>query len=148
MPRRLRRSLVLVALLLGCNGPLPFLSGGELEGEAVEAPERWSEWDESYGVIQFETNPAEPYSVNIAYTVVDERLYVYAGDTETKWVEHMQQDPRVRLRRGDSIYALRAERVSDAAEVAAFAKAWTEHGAYHRDPLALDEVWLYRLTPR
>ncbi|MCP5040560.1 MAG: nitroreductase family deazaflavin-dependent oxidoreductase, partial [bacterium] len=64
-------------------------------------------------MIQLETNPEDPYSVNIAYTVVDDQLYIYAGDTRTQWVENMEADPRVRFRLDDTIYELRAERVTD-----------------------------------
>ena len=98
--------------------------------------------------MQLETRPDDPYSVNIAYTVMEGRLYVNAGDTETRWVQHMSADPRVRLRLDGVIYELRAERVSDPDELAAFARAWTSQSVFRRDPTQLDEVWLYRLVAR
>ena len=145
------RSLpVLFATMLAtaCNGPLPFLSGGALSGPVAEPPAQWSEWGAYGSVIQFETNPAEPYSVNIAYTVVGETLYVNAGDTKTKWVEHMEADPRVRLRRDGTVYELRAERVTAADEIARFGEAWTDQSFFRRDPATLGEVWIYRLDRR
>jgi hypothetical protein len=148
MPRTLRFLLVFAVLLAGCNGPLPFLSAGALDGTVTPPPARWADWGEDYGVVQLETNPADPYSVNIAYTTVGNGLYANAGDTRTKWVEHMERDPRVRLRRGDAIYELRAERVTDEREIDAFAEAWTSQGFYHRDPRKLDALWLYRLERR
>ena len=140
--------LLFLSFATGCNGPLPFLGGGALSGDVVAVPESWGEWTESVSVIQLETNPAVPYSVNIAYTVVGEHLYVYAGDTKTRWVEDMEADPRVRFRRDGLIYVLRAERVSGEAERVAFAKVWAARGSFSRDPQTLEEVWLYRLLPR
>jgi hypothetical protein len=60
----------------------------------------------------------------------------------------MEVDPHVRFRRQGLIYELRAERVTDDAERAVFAKAWAARGFLSRDPQTLDEVWLYRLRPR
>jgi len=138
-------TFIAVAASTACNGPLPFLGGGALSGEIVSPPGSFSAWAEQESVIQLETNPREPYSVNIAYTVLGEDLYVYAGDTKTKWVEHMEVDPNVRFRREGLVYELRAERVTDDAERAAFAKVWAARGFFSRDPQTLDEVWLYRL---
>ncbi len=146
--RPLLAMAALVTFLAACNGPLPFLSGGALDGPVVEAPASWADFGEPNGLMELETNPADPYSVNLAYTIVGETLYAYAGDTRTAWVEHMEADPRVRMRIDDSIYELRAERVHDEAEIVAFAKAWTAQGSYHRDPMELEDRWLYRLARR
>ena len=62
--------------------------------------------------------------------------------------ENMEADPRVRLRVDGVIYELRAERVTDAAEMDAFAEAWLELGAWARDPRGYDEVFVYRLVAR
>ena len=43
---------------------------------------------------------------------------------------------------------MRAMRVSDDTELAAFATQWTSRGTFQRDPLQFDEVWLYRLETR
>ncbi|MGI9590879.1 MAG: nitroreductase/quinone reductase family protein, partial [Myxococcota bacterium] len=101
-----------------------------------------------HGTTQLETRPDEPYSVNVVFTVVDGALYVNAGDTETQWAKNIAQDPNVRLRIDDALYQLRAERVTDAETVAAFAKAWTSQSLFRRDPTELDQVFLYRLVPR
>ncbi len=147
MSARLLAMTLFCLSAVSCNGPLPFLSGGRLGGEVRVAPAAWS-FDESFAVIQLETNPEDPYSVNIAYTVVDDQLYIYAGDTRTQWVENMEADPRVRFRLDDTIYELRAERVTDRNKISTFAKAWVSHSMIHRDPETLDEVWLYRLAAR
>lgn len=138
----------LTLLLVGaCNGPLPFMAGGALAGEERAAPAAWS-FEEPFGVVQLETRPREPYSVNIAYTLMDGQLYVNAGDTRTAWVRHIESNPAVRLRAGGLIYPLRAERVVDADEIAAFGALWTAQGVFHRDPARLDPVWIYRLVAR
>ena len=143
------RSISIAILLstLGCNGPTFLLPGGALEGEVQPTPASWAFAGES-GTIQLETNPAEPYSVNLAYTVLSDRFYVNAGDTETQWVKHMTADPRVRLRIGDAVYELEAVRVTDPEEILAFGEAWTSQSFFRRDPREYDQVWLYYLTPR
>ena len=104
------------------------------------------------GTAQLESTHAEdatPYSVNLAYTVIDERLYLNAGDTETQWVRNMTADPNVRLRIEGEIYELSARRVEAAAEIDTFAEAWTNQSFFRRDPRELDgEVWIYELVAR
>ena len=140
--------LAIALSALGCGGgPFGLFPGGSLSGETRPPPALWSSLGTA-GTAQLETNPAEPYSVNLAFTVVDEKLYLNAGDTETQWVRNMDADPRVRLRIEGVIYELRAERVSDPVEVARFGKAWTSQSSLMRDPAELDEAWVYRLHPR
>jgi len=43
---------------------------------------------------------------------------------------------------------MRADRVENPTEIAEFAKAWTSQSMFRRDPVGLEEVWLYRLVPR
>jgi hypothetical protein len=121
------------------------MSGGKLSGEDRPAPGEWA-LDEDFGVVQLETRPEDPYSVNIAYTQLEGRLYIYAGDTETQWVKNMEANPLVRLRLADVVYTLHAERVSDAGEISEFAEVWNNASMFHRDPAELGEVWLYHLV--
>jgi hypothetical protein len=121
------------------------MSGGRLSGEERPAPSEWK-FDEDFGVIQLETRPEDPNSVNITYTQRAGRLYVYAGDTETQWVRNMQANSLVRLRHFDMIYTLRAERVINPDEISAFSEVWNNASMFHRDPAELDQVWLYSLT--
>ena len=146
MPNRLV-ALLLGMLALACNGPLGVLPGGELAGESRSTPPDWTGVQKA-GTVQLETRPEEPYSVNISYRVVDGRLYINAGDTETEWVKHIAANPDVRLRMDGVLYALRAQRVNDRAEIARFGKAWTGDSMFLRDPAQFDEVWVYRLRPR
>ena len=138
---------LLVFSVLGCEGPTGFFPGGALAGEVAPTPSGWASVGE-WGTAQLETNPTEPYSINLAYTVLDGTLSVNAGDTETQWVQHMSADPRVRLRIDGTLYELRAERVIDAEEIARFGEAWTSQSRFRRDPSELDPVWVYRLVAR
>jgi len=140
-------ALPLVLAALGCNSPTGLLPGGELEGEARPAPADWA-FAGDYGTIQLETRPEDPYSVNLAFTVIDGHLYINAGDTETQWVKNIGLDPRVRLRMDGALYELLAERVTDRDEIGAFGKAWASQSMFLRDPAELDEVWIYRLVAR
>lgn len=146
MPLRLL-PLLAVLTTAGCNGPFLLLPGGKLEGESAPVPTDWAFAGDA-GTVQIETRPEDPYSVNVAYTVLEGRLYVNAGDSETRWARNIAADPRVRLRMGGMLYELRAERVQDADEIAAFGRAWTGQSIFRRDPTRLDEVWLYRLASR
>jgi hypothetical protein len=134
-----------VLSVVACNGPFVLLPGGKLDGDARPAPSDWT-FAGDYGTVQLETRPEDPYSVNVAFTVVDNRLYINAGDTETQWVKNIAANPRVRLRMDGVLYELRAERVTDPAEIAVFGEAWTSQSFFRRDPTGLDEVWLYRLV--
>ena len=143
------RMTVLLSLLalVGCGGPFLVFPGGKLSGESRPAPDDWS-FAGDYGMTELETRPADPYSVNIAYTVVDGVLYINAGDTETQWVKNMDADPRIRMRIDGVLYDLVVERVNDEAEIATFGKAWTDQSFFRRDPTELDQVWLYRAKAR
>ena len=134
-------------MLSACDGPLPFMAGGELSGTVTEVPDRW-QLDEDSAVAQLETRPGDPYSINFTYVQLDGRFYVYAGDTRTNWVKHIEKSPLVRVRVQDTIYPARAVRVVSDEELSEFAAVWANLSAVQRDPMSLGEVWLYRLEER
>lgn len=138
---------LLALLAAACNGPFGLLPGGRLDGETRAVPAKWDHIGES-GQMQLESRPGDPYSVNVNFTVMDGELYVNAGDTQTEWVKHIEADPNVRLRIDGVVYELRAERVTDSAEIARFGKAWTRQSMFLRDPTQFEEVWIYRMVPR
>jgi len=133
-------------VLCGCGGPVAVFPGGELDGAVKPTPASFAFAGDA-GTIQLETRPEDPYSVNIACAVVDDALYVSAGDNKAQWVENMEANPLVRLRIDGDIYELHARRVTDAAEMRKFADEWTKH-SWARDPTTLDEAWVYRMEPR
>ena len=110
------------------------------------APESFA-FAQDAGTIQLETNPGDPYSVNIACAIVADRLYVSAGGNKAQWVENMEADPRVRLRIEGTVYELQAHRVTEEAEMQAFADEWLKN-SWARDPMELEEAWVYRIGPR
>lgn len=140
-------SAALLTVALGCGGPTLIFPGGALEGEVHPAPSSWA-FAADAGTIQLETRPEEPYSVNIVCVVVGEELYVSAGDNHSQWVENMEANPNVRARIEGKLYALRAERVTDEAEMAAFAVGWTDKVSFGRDPTELEVAFVFRLEPR
>lgn len=151
VPGRRKRSILALAvssqvLSGGCGGPVAVFPGGALDGPVKPAPASFAFAREA-GTIQLETRPADPYSVNVHGAVAGEGLYVSAGDNRAAWVEHIETDPRVRVRIEGDVYELRARRVTDAAELDAFAEVWIQN-AWARDPRELGEVWVYRLEAR
>jgi len=93
-----------------------------------------------------ETNPSEPYSVNIWVIAADGSLYVHSGANHATWIENMEADPRVRLQANDSIYELVASRVQTQAEFDRFITAYVKkYENPPRNPL-IGDVYLYRLV--
>ncbi|MCA9506437.1 MAG: hypothetical protein KC616_25345 [Myxococcales bacterium] len=138
--------LIAAALVVGC-GPTLLLPGGELQGTPVEAPADWG-FTQEVSTIQLETRPEDPYSVNIWAVGVGPALYVHAGGNRSRWVEHMEADPRVRVRVGDQLYPLEGARVASAEEFARFADAYeVKYGLRPRNE-NVAEVYLYRLVAR
>ena len=99
-------------------------------------------------MAQLETRPEDPYSINFTYVQLRGRFYVYAGDTRTNWVKHIEQNPLVRVRVQDAIYPALAVRVMSDKELSEFASIWANSSMFQRDPMNFEEVWLYRLEKR
>jgi len=144
------RTSILALLLVasfGCNGPFVLTSGGALEGEVTPVPADWSFTDE-VNTIQLETNPEEPYSVNLWLVALGERVYVHAGTSRSRWVEHLEGDPRARLKVEDSLYELAASRVETQEEFDRFSDAYeAKYGVRPRNENVAD-VYLFALAPR
>lgn len=139
--------IALTLALSACSGPFIFMSGGELSGAVQQPPAQWT-FEESSALAQLETRPEDPYSINLAYVQMNGQLYIYAGDTRTNWVQHIEQNPFIRIRVGETIYPVKALRVEDKDELTAFAAEWAGRSFFQRDPMQFDEVWLYRLESR
>jgi hypothetical protein len=142
---------VLLALLLtawaGCSDPFLTLPGGELEGEPAPVPEDWG-FTDAVSTIQIETRPEDPYSVNIWVVAMEDVLYLHAGATRATWVEHLEADPRLRVRIEGRLYELSAARVGSVEEFARFADAYeAKYGVRPRNE-KVAEVYLMRLEAR
>lgn len=147
--RSLSSWLPLLAMLFatGCGGPFLLFPGGALEGTATAVPTDWSFTDE-ISTIQIETNPSDPYSVNIWVVALDSSLYLHAGANRAAWVEHLESDPSLRARIDGSIYDLLAARVTEEGEFARFANAYeSKYGSRPRNE-NLSEIYLLRLEGR
>ncbi len=140
-------ALVLTAPVAGCGEPFILLPGAALEGSTAPIPEGWS-FTDAVKTVQLETLPADPYSVNIWVTAVDQHLYVHAGANRSTWVKNMEADPNVRLRVHDSIYELVASRVDRQEEFDRFGDAYERK--YGRRPRNgnVAEAYLFRLKSR
>lgn len=138
---------LLTALLVGCEGPFAYFPGGALQGTPTAVPDGWAFTDE-VDTIQFETNPAEPYSVNIWVVALGEHLYVHAGDNRSEWVANMEADPNVRLQVGGAVYQFVAARVTEQDEFDRFADGYAEK--YYGRPANenVSEAYLFRLAAR
>ena len=129
-------------------GPLGPFPGGELSGTiASEAVSDWS-FAHDVMIVQLETRPERPYSVNLGCIDYGEAIYVGTSNPETsRWVSHLEADPRVRLRVGDTVYPLRAERVTDTTEYNAAGLRFFRKYDLDYDPEESAGV-LFRLDPR
>ncbi|MEM7080791.1 MAG: hypothetical protein AAF513_19400 [Pseudomonadota bacterium] len=109
--------VLILTLLGGCGGPLLWFAGGKLDG--LEQPWSAAAVPPESLVIQLETRPEEPYSVNVNGIVIDAALYVDPAP-ERSWYQYMAQDARVRVKWNDTVYAALAVPVSDPEVLANF----------------------------
>ena len=140
------RIIAVLLVVLGC-GPFLVVPGGKLEGTPAPAPNDWS-FTSDVSTIQLETNPKDPYSVNIWAVGMGPLLYVHAGTNRSAWVAHMEADSNVRIRIEDKLYLLRASRVEDQDEFERFSGAYEEkYGSRPRNENVV-EAYLFRLEAR
>ena len=140
-------ALLLLASCAGCGGPFVIFPGGVLEGPAVATPESWSFTDDT-DTVQLETNPGDPYSVNIWVVAMDDHLYLHAGTNRATWVENLEADPDVRLRVNDPIYELAASRVDSQDEFDQFSDAYEQKYGLRPGNESAVEAYLFRLGAR
>ena len=137
--------LSLVFFFVGCHY-LPF-SGGKLSGKVAPHPEDWESVIER-PIIQLETNPLEPYSVNLWIVNIENLPYVYAGDNYATWAKNIESDSRVVLKSGDNVYQLNAQRVLDVEFFEKFASAWEEKYGNRPRNENYKETYLFKLSKR
>lgn len=146
MTRFLALSLTLVALA-GCSEPFIVFAGGALSGEVATPPDDWSELKDEE-TFQIETRPSDPYSVNIWAVGIGRHVYIGTGPEGTNWSEYLQEDPRVRLRVGETLYPLLARPVTDPAERRQVAEAYAEKYGLDQDENWLKDALVFRLDRR
>ena len=111
--------LLLAGLLAGCgDGPFLVFPGGQLEGTpATEAVTDWSFLDAQF--VHLETNPADPYSVELNYIVRDGQLFIDPAEGK-RWLDELRKNENVRVRFGEIIYPVRAVLVGKPGELEGF----------------------------
>ena len=149
---------LLVVLGVAGLACLPFgpFSGGRLGGDVHDdVVADWSFANE-VEVIQLETNPTSPHSVNTWCLGRGEHLYVPTSmilgpedPREREWVRNVEMDPVVRVRVDGVVHELQAARVRDPAEFEAAREGLEQK--YELDPEERDperEIWIFRLESR
>ncbi len=91
--------------------------GGRLSGRESPALADFSHLGD--GVLALETRPADPYSVNINFTVRDGAVLIDPGEGR-RWLAYLRADPRVRVRIGDQVYPMTAVLMGAPGEVEGF----------------------------
>ena len=130
MPLRVLLTCVLAAFAAGCGGPFLVFPGGELRGKVVTEPvDDWLFLDSWF--VDLETRPGNPYSVELNYMVKDGQLYIDPAEGRA-WLEHIREDPRVRVRFAGKIYPLKVVLVGKPGELEGFP----------------EDRFIYRLDPR
>ena len=114
MTRSLLLGIVALAMM-GCTEPFITLPGEKLPGDVADPPEDWSAIKDVQ-VIQLETRPDDPYSVNVWLAALGSNLYIATGTDGTNWTVHLLQNKQVRVRIEGIIYLLEAIAVKDPAE--------------------------------
>jgi len=134
-------------LLAGCDEPFIVLSGGALSGEVAAPPADWSAMDD-VEIVQLETRPEDPYSVNIWTVALGPDLYIATGEDGTNWTKILKTDRDVRLRADGKIYQLRATPVVDPEERAAVAAAYVKKYSVDEDDNWVAVGQIFRLDRR
>ncbi len=107
--------LFLLLALGGCAEPFIVLSGSTLSGDIVDPPPSWADFSDVQ-IVQLETRPADPYSVNIWMAAIGPDIYIATGSDDTNWTEFIDAASDVRIRIDTRVYELEANRVTDPAE--------------------------------
>jgi hypothetical protein len=143
------RILIFVStlFLVSCEpkGPIP---GGQLTGEVKTAPDNWSAYSE-VELLQLETRPDDPYSINIWGVGLGRDYYIASGGGgESNWVDHINNNPAVRLRIQNNIFELKAIRITDEEELAQEQKRYKEKNYMEAQGEEAAQAWMFRLDRR
>ena len=148
VPQQLPRSAVLIALVcgLGC-GPIMMLPGGEISGTQSSVPADWT-FSNAVKTVQLETRPGDPYSVTVWGVGVGSEFFIAASSTENRWAQNILADPLVRLKVGERIFEMHAERTQAREHIDVFLAAVKKKYDWEPDPGQESEAAIFRLTSR
>jgi hypothetical protein len=109
IPRKLYLTLILIGLT-ACHQPLFLVAGGRLTGAEIPL----GGVPNTGGVMQLETRPDEPYSVNVGYTLLEGQIYLDPAE-ERQWYQNILSDPAVRIRfdGANTVHPMLSIRVSE-----------------------------------
>ena len=144
---RLLLAFLALMCLAGCSEPFIVFAGGELSGAVETPPEDWSAL-RSEETFQLEARPDDPYSVNIWAVGIGRDVYIGTGPDGTNWSAYIQEDPRVRLRVGDTLYPLVAHQVTEREERRNVAHAYAEKYGLDSDENWVKDALVFRLDRR
>jgi len=130
--------------------PIFMLAGKRLNGEEASYPGDWS-FTNDYPTIFVESRPDDPHSVTTSCWLHEGTLYIPAQSASTKsWTHYVLEDPRVRIKVGDTVYPARLDRVAEETIprlVASRAEKYPPPA--DRDPQAAPkDVWVFRVSER
>jgi hypothetical protein len=124
------------------------LAGHTLSGDPTPAPADWT----SVGAtktVQLQTRLDDPYSVNIWGVAIGPDFYIAsARGANASWVGHIGSNPDVELRIGHALYALRAVRILDPAELTRVEAAYAAKYDMKSQDAKPGEAWIFRLDRR
>ena len=141
-------AISLIGLLLIACEPVGPLAGHTLSGEPTPVPADWTGLGDAK-TVQLQTRLDDPYSVNIWGVAIGPDFYVAsARGPNSSWVGHIGTNPDVKLRIGHSLYALRAVRVLDPAELARVEAAYAAKYDMKSQDTKPGEAWVFRLDRR
>ena len=116
---RMRIAGLFMGLLgTGCS-PFLVFPGGELRGTLDSSGiDDWGLTDK-VEFVQIETRPDRPYSVRVYGVGSGNAFYIasqgwrgaFGSTHRARWIDHLAEDPRIRLRVGETLYELEAVRV-------------------------------------
>lgn len=116
---RIKASCLALALLTlaACGEPFFYFSGARLNGEEASL----LEFPSASGVMQLETLPSDPYSVNIGFVLLDGKIYIDPAQ-DRQWYQNILVEPAVRIRFEDSdlVHPMSAVKETDPATLAQF----------------------------
>jgi hypothetical protein len=135
-----------VLLALAACGPVP---GGTLAGSSAPVPAEWAPTlggDKAF--CEIESRPADPHSIQLECFLLDGKLYVNSHRfvrsswwPARSWALIWLEEPAVKVRIGDAIFALDAREVQDAAE----RDKVLRHRGYDPPPAG---ILVFRFEPR
>ncbi len=147
-------ALAIFVLCTGCSGPIGPIPGGALSGELHSEPISSWQFAQDVEVIQLETNPSDPHSVNTWVGVMNNQLYIPTSlilgaenPQERDWVQHVLANPNVRLGIADKIYPVQLQRITDQTTITAVKQILL--AKYAEDTSAQsDAAWIFQAVPR